>query len=285
MKPESPTDLHARVRAQYAETGGGAFYRRVMGGGGPAIHFGLYTTPATTMPDAVRASTAVLLEMADRHGLGRPRRVIDLGAGAGGSAHQVAAHTGARVTCVDLCAELLACNLRDAGSAGLAGRIETWRGSFDALPAGWTATFDLAWSQDALCHATDRAAAFREIRRVLEPAGLFVFSDVLRDEAATAGAIATFTGVNAVDALASPSETIDALRAAGFLPLETVDWSDHLRANFAAMLAQIQGHREEMIAEGVPAGRIDGFVRSLENRLAWSNGHVMRWAAFCCRAG
>jgi len=276
--------IHARVRAQYSGEGGAAFYRQVMGDGGAAIHYGQYATPDTPMRDAVRASTAALLEMAARHGGGRPRRVIDLGAGAGGSAHHVAASTGARVTCVDLCADLHAANRREAGAAGLAGQIETWLGSFDALPDEWSAAFDLAWSQDALCHAPDPAAVFREVRRVLEPGGLFVFSDVLRDDHATAADVSAFTGVNAVDALASPAETTAALEAAGFDLLETSDWSDLLRANFAAMLAQIERHRAAMIDAGVAAARIDGFAKSLERRLAWSSGHVMRWGVFCCRS-
>jgi sarcosine/dimethylglycine N-methyltransferase len=280
----SHSDIHDRVRAQYAGDGGAAFYRRVMGDGGAAIHYGHYAAADTPMADAVRASTLTLLEMAARHGGAMPRRVIDLGAGAGGSAHLVAERTGAHVTCVDLCPELHAANLRDAEAAGLAGQIETWQGSFDALPAGWDASFDLAWSQDALCHAPDRLAVLREIRRVLAAGGLLVFSDILRDDAATAADVAAFTGVNAVDALASMSQTTAALAEAGFDLLDRADWSGLLRANFAAMLAQIARHRTEMIGEGVSAARIDGFAKSLESRMAWSGRHVMRWVALVCRA-
>jgi sarcosine/dimethylglycine N-methyltransferase len=282
MRPHS--EIHARVLAQYSETGGAAFYRIVMGDGGAAIHYGHYSTPEVPMRDAVRASTAMLLEMAARHGGGHPLRIIDLGAGAGGSSHQVAAQTGARVTCVDLCADLNADNLNQAKAAGLGDQIETWHGSFDALPADWSAVFDLAWSQDALCHAPDKPAVFREIHRVLKPGGLFIFSDILRADSATAADVAAFTGVNAVDSLASPAETHAALHAAGFELLESHDWSDSLRANFTAMLAQITLHRTTLIAQGVPATRIDGFARSLERRLAWSENHVMCWAAFACRS-
>lgn len=283
MHPHSR--IHARVRAQYSEAGGAAFYRCVMGDGGAAIHYGHYATADTPMAEAVQASTAALLEMAARHAGGHPPlRVIDLGAGAGGSSHRIAVETGARVTCVDLCAELNAANLRDAEAAGLSDRIETWQGSFDLLPADWLAAFDWAWSQDALCHAADKPAVFREIRRVLKPGGIFVFSDILRDEGATSSDIAAFTGVNAVDALAARSEYSAALQACGFALLESEDWSDRLQANFSAMLAQIQRYRASMIREGVPAARIDGFARSLEQRLAWSASQVMRWIAFACRA-
>jgi sarcosine/dimethylglycine N-methyltransferase len=279
-----PSDIHARVLAQYSEAGGATFYRIVMGDGGAAIHYGHYTTSQVPMRDAVRTSTAALLEMAARHGGGHPLRVIDLGAGSGGSSHQIAAQTAARITCVDLCADLNADNLRQARADGLGDQIETWQGSFDALPAEWSASFDQAWSQDALCHAPDKPAVFREIHRVLKSGGLFVFSDILRADGASAADVAAFTGVNAVDSLASPAETRAALDAAGFELLEDHDWSDKLRANFAAMLVQIERHRAVMIAQGVSATRIDGFARSLERRLAWSEGPVMCWAAFACRS-
>ena len=275
---------HDRVRAQYADNGGAAFYRRVMGDGGASIHYGHYASTATPMADAVQVPTRILFDMAAGNGCVMPQRVIDLGAGAGGPAHLVAARTGAQVMCVDLCAELHAANLRDAAVAGLADQIETWQGSFDALPDNWAGMFDLAWSQDALCHACDRLAVFRETRRVLVPGGWLVFSDVLRDDAATAGDVEAFTGVNAVDGLASPGETLSALSVAGFDLLETSDWSGLLRANFAAMLEQIMRHRSELVAEGVPMERLDGFARSLETRLGWSGRHVMRWMAFVCRA-
>lgn len=282
MLPES--DIHARVLAQYSDDRGAEFYRCVMGGGGPSIHYGHYTTPDTPMREAAQASTAALLEMADRHGASHRHRVIDLGSGAGGPAHQIAARTGAKVTCVDLSGDLHRANLREAESAGLIDRIETCQASFDALPPEWSNKFDLAWSQDALCHAPDRPTVFREVRRVLNPDGLFVLSDILRDDNATEAGVAAFTGVNAVNALASPTKTTAALESAGFTILETQDWSHHLRANFSAMLAQIQLHREAMIAEGVSEARIDTFARSLENRLTWSADPVMRWMAFACRA-
>ena len=76
------------------------------------------------------------------------------------------------------------------------------------------------------------------------------------------------------------SDTLNSLNCT----LNWVDWSDRLRANFAVMRAQITHHREEMIAGGVPAVRIDSFARSLETRLAWTGRHVMRWAAWVCRA-
>lgn len=126
------------VLDQYSPDCGTPFYRCVMGDGTPSIHYGIYATPGQSMREAVDAATLRLLGIALAMSSGvMPHEVLDLGAGAGGPAHLVADRTGARVCCVDLCPHHATENLALAGERGLAGRIETWTGSFDALPGAW----------------------------------------------------------------------------------------------------------------------------------------------------
>lgn len=273
------------VLDQYSPDCGTPFYRCVMGDGTPSIHYGIYATPGQPMREAVDAATLRLLGIALAMSGGvMPHEVLDLGAGAGGPAHLVADRTGARVCCVDLCPHHAAENLALAGERGLEGRIETWTGSFDALPVAWSGRFDLVWSQEAICHARDKAAVFREARRALKPGGVFAFSDILLAEDAPPAEAAVFSDVNAVLCLATRAAHLRDLRQAGFADVEDDDWSAWLPENFRRMLDQLECHRGDLLACGVDPARIERFASSLRRRIAWPAGSVMRWGAFACRA-
>jgi sarcosine/dimethylglycine N-methyltransferase len=275
-----------KIREQYSEKSGAVFYRFVMGDQGPAIHYGHYQTSGTPMKEAVAASTQALLQMAARHdGQRVGLKIIDLGAGAGGAAHLVSQATGGQVHCLDLCPHLNRDNLKTAEELGIAAQITTSEGSFETLPGDWNERFDWVWSQDAFCHASDRRTLFSEVTRVLKPGGLLIFSDIFRDENASDEDLLAFSGVNAVPAMGTISGTVHLLKNTNFQILERFDWSRHLRANFAAMLAQIERHGDEMMTRGVQPEMVASFRGALQKRLAWSGSFVMRWAAFVCRKG
>ena len=274
-------DHHARIRDQYSESVGKAFYRCVMGDGCPSIHYGLYASDATSMRAAIAAANAGLLDIAVRIMGNDPcRDVLDLGAGPGGSAHFVAARTGAHVTCVDLCEHHHRENLDTARRLGLADQVSIWHGPFERLPASWSGRFDLLWSQEALCHARGVMEVLVECHRVLRPGGAMVFSDILLATDAGHDRASAFRQVNAVTECRTEEEYRRMLAAAGFTGIAFKDWSDHLPANFRRMRARIETHRDALTDAGVPRELIDRFAASLDERLYWKPGEVLRWGAF-----
>jgi sarcosine/dimethylglycine N-methyltransferase len=255
-----------------------------MGDGAPVIHYGIYEDPGTSMRQATENATRRLLEMALRKtGSSFPNEIIDLGSGPGGSAHFLARETAATVTCADLCPHHNRENETIAATLGLADRIRTWTGSFEKLPSEWIGKFDLAWSQEALCHASDKAATLRETIRVLCPGGVLVFSDIVISENAPAAEAGVFGEVNAVTRLGTAQDHLRDLAEAGFMETEHIDWTPHLNENFRRMRAQIEFYRERLLTEGVPAALLEKFAASLDQRIAWPDGTVLEWGAFVCR--
>lgn len=233
------------------------------------------------MAAATAETTRRMLHLVSRHrDPKRLRGILDLGSGLGGSAHWLAAETGGKVTCVDICPHLNRANRRRAVRVGLDDRVTTRTQSFEELPKAWAGRFDLIWSQEALCHARSLGVVMDEAARTLRPQGLFVYSDIFL--APGADSYNAFTRVNALCRWAAVSEHRALLASAGFAILDYEDWTSHLPENFRRMRDQIQRHRSYLLKQGVSVERLDNFAASLEERLLWAPGSVLQWGVFVC---
>jgi ubiquinone/menaquinone biosynthesis C-methylase UbiE len=109
-----------------------------------------------------------------RAALRQGERVLDLGTGTGTAAAEAARAVGSRgsVLAVDPSAEMVALARRRAGQPGVtAFQVEV--GAAEAIPAE-SETFDAVLASLSLMFVIDRAAALREIARVLRPGGRLV---------------------------------------------------------------------------------------------------------------
>src|SRR5690606_32101857 len=163
----------AVARDYYDSAEADDFYANVWGG--EDIHIGLYDAT-----DDIRTASRLTVDrMIGKLGPLAGKRVIDLGAGYGGAARVLAGEHAAHVTCLNLSAVENERNRALTAAAGLGERITVGDGSYDAMPFG-DASFDVAWSQDAILHAPDRGKVLDEAARVLKPGGLFAFTDPMQ---------------------------------------------------------------------------------------------------------
>jgi sarcosine/dimethylglycine N-methyltransferase len=121
-----------------------------------------------------RLATAALIELAQ---IGESDRVLDAGAGIGGTARLIAGERGARVTAVDLTPEYceVARWLNDA--VGLGDLIEVRAADVTELPFD-DASFDVVVSQHVQMNIADKRRLYTEARRVLAPGGRLALWDV-----------------------------------------------------------------------------------------------------------
>jgi tocopherol O-methyltransferase len=141
-----------------------------------SVHFGY--SDSTTCGHA-----ASLLNMnrvlADRAGVQPGQRVLDAGCGVGGSSLWLAEQRGARVVGITPVASQVARARRFASQRQLADRVEFEQADYTGTPFP-DSSFDVVWALESLCHASDKAAFYREAARVLRPGGRIVVAEYIR---------------------------------------------------------------------------------------------------------
>ena len=105
--------------------------------------------------------------------IGDGATLVDLGCGRGGAGLWVAGRTGATLVGIDIADAALAAARRRA--AGLGMRATFLRGEFEATGLA-TASADAVMSIDAMLFTPDKAAALRELRRILRQGGRLVMT-------------------------------------------------------------------------------------------------------------
>jgi SAM-dependent methyltransferase len=166
-------------------------------------------------------------------------RVLDVGCGIGGPARYLAATFGCKVTGIDLSPAFIDAATWLAARCGLSDRVSFQVG--DALHVPFDdASFDAVFLQHVAMNIADRAALYKEMRRVLAPGGRFVIYDlVLRD----GGVLYPVPWARDASAsfLLTENDTRAALEQAGY---KTVLWRDDTQIAQdwfkAAMTAQPQ---------------------------------------------
>jgi len=174
--------------------------------------------------------------VAERLGLGRQTRVLDVAAGLGASARHLARAIGCRVEGLDLSVANLGRARRSSEEAGLDGIVHFVAGDAEALPFR-DQSFDAVVSECAFSTFPDKARAACEIFRVLRPGGRLGLSDVTVEPGALPDDLQTILLQAACLADARTGEDYhDIFRGAGF---DEFTIEEHPQALFT-LLAQIR---------------------------------------------
>ena len=122
-----------------------------------------------------------LLELA---GIRAGDRVLDVGAGLGGSARMLATAADCRVDCVELSRDYCAGAELLNRLTALEDRIHVHQASALDLPFP-DGSFDVAWMQNVGMNIADKKLLYGEIFRVLRPGGRFAFQEMAAGSAPT----------------------------------------------------------------------------------------------------
>lgn len=138
-----------------------------------ALHFGYWDGEVRRHADAVLRMNR---ELADRAEVAPEDLCLDAGSGVGGTAMWMAANRSARVVALTIVPDQAHRTQEYAGERELASRIHPVIGDFGAagLRPG---TFDVIYSQEAVCHASDKRQVLEELATLLRPGGRIVLAE------------------------------------------------------------------------------------------------------------
>ena len=267
-----------KAEEYYDSSEADAFYKNVWGG--EDIHIGIYNTPDEDIAQASRRTVETMALQIP--GLGRKTRVIDLGAGYGGSARHLAGTYGCHVTCLNLSETQNDLNRDKNAETDLDALIDVVHGSFEDIPAE-DASVDLVWSQDAILHSGDRPRVLDEISRVLAPGGHVIFTDPMQADDVPDGVLQPILDRIHLTTLGSFAFYRDEFAKRGFSEVQLSPMLNQLRTHYFRVGEELKRRYDEIVRL---SGKtyVDNMLRGLDHwvdgadkgYLAWGILHFMK---------
>jgi cyclopropane fatty-acyl-phospholipid synthase-like methyltransferase len=236
------TEAVARAEDYYDSGSADEFYKNIWGG--EDIHIGLYATPDEAIPEASRRTVETMA--AELVGINANSRVLDLGAGYGGSGRYLARTYGCEVVCLNLSETQNDRNRMLNAEQGLDHLVSVVYGDFEN-PGMEDASFDYIWSQDAILHSGDRPLVMDQVNRLLKPGGLFVFTDPMQSDDCPDGVLQPILDRIQLSTLGSFRFYRQELEKRGFEEVKVQDLTHQLRNHYKRVREELLKNREAAV--------------------------------------
>lgn len=237
----SASAVVAQAKQYYNSNSADGFYYQVWGG--EDIHIGIYTRPDEAIASASQRTVARMAQTLDAWQPGT--KVLDIGAGYGGSARYLAKTKGFQVDCLNLSEIQNERNRQANAQSGLQDKIRVFDGSFEALPFP-NQSYEVVWSQDAILHSGNRRLVLEEVDRVLKDGGDFVFTDPMQADDCPEGVLEPVLARIHLDSLGSVGFYRQVARELGWQEVSFENFSEQLVNHYSSVLREVEARYEEL---------------------------------------
>lgn len=278
---QTENDVVQTARNYYDSSDADNFYFRIWGG--EDIHIGLYQFEGEEIASASHRTVEQMCAKIRHFPEGSQTRVLDLGAGYGGSCRILAKQFGWHCTALNLS---VVQNERDRQmnrEQGLDHLITVVDGAFEELPFEDNA-YDIVWSQDSFLHSPQRRQVLQQADRVLKTGGEIIFTDPMAaDGVDQKKELQPVLDRIHLDSMGTPGFYRDVAQELGWKELEYEDLNQQLPTHYAAVRRVLDERREDLKAvisedyiERMKAGLGHWVENGRAGRLAWGIFHFRK---------
>lgn len=203
-------------------------------------------------------------------------RVLDVGSGIGGAAFHLARAYGAKVTGIDLAAEMDAIARERVAQLGLSDSVHFLLG--DVLETDFPEPFDVIWSRDAFMHIPDKPKLFARLFSLMAPGGRLAITDYARGKTPGSPEFEDYiqkTGYSVIE----PPQYGKLLEAAGFTDVKV----DDATAKFVEILRAEEGRLVKDRADFLAAfseADLDYLVARWNMKIGFCRAGDMKWGIY-----
>lgn len=251
------------------------FYFHVWGG--EDIHVGLYESEDEPIRDASRRTVERMVSKLDK--IDKDSKILDVGAGYGGSMRYIAKRFGCHCVALNL-SEVENARDRDMNrEQGLADLIDVVDASFEKVDYP-DSTFDVVWSQDAILHSDHRDRVLAEVVRVLKPGGEFIMTDPMQADDCPEGVLDPILNRIHLNSLGSPGYYIKTAKDLGLQDLGFEDHTHQLPRHYSRVYQTLSELEDELADRVVSRDYIERMKEGLQHWINGGNSGYLAWGIF-----
>lgn len=274
MTPDISEAVDA-AKQYYDSTDADNFYHTVWGG--EDLHLGIYETPDEPIFDASRRTVA---RMASKlKNLTKDAKVIDVGAGFGGSARYIAKTYGCQVVALNLSEAENERDRQKNKEQGLDHLVTVVDGNFENLPYE-NQSFDIVWCQDSFLHSADRGKVIEEVARVLKPGGEFIFTDPMQADDAPEDKLQPIYDRINLSSMGSPSFYRQKAKQCGLSEVEFEELTPQLTHHYARVREEMHKKHDALKANNVSDDYIQRMDKGLQHWVEGGKNGWLVWGIF-----
>lgn len=241
--------------------------------GGEDIHVGWYQSDSEPILDASHRTVRKMAERLPK--IDESTRILDIGAGYGGSARYLASNYGSPVDCLNISEKENEKNEKKNKEQGLDHLIDVQQGNFEDLPYEDN-SYDIVWCQDSILHSGNKELVFKEVARVLKPGGHFIFTDPMQADDCPEGVLGPVLKRIHLDSMGSVEKYRKMANDLGMDEIETIEQAELLPKHYGRVLEELKKN-EDMLQGKVSQEYIDHMKEGLGHWVEKGNNGYLNW--------